>query len=158
MKALGNSIKYSGAVELRSVNSESMALGQGSGESVLGAWCWVLGGFWVLGVGCGVASSGLRVTGFGFRVTSLWVLGTGCWVLGETCLMLEIDSWFSSFVETTADKSVFVVTVPDEEDCWVSTFVETSEDEAERWVAVFLMLESCFCHLPSAFSLPASGF
>ena len=120
-------------------NSESIVsfIGQGSGFWVLVAGCWLLGGFWVLGFGCGVASWEMLsfvllwlimgVTGLG--VTGSWVLGTRCWVLGETRLMLEIDSWFSALV----------VTVPDEEDCWVSTFVETSEDKA-------------------GFRLPASGF
>jgi len=83
------------------VKSESM-LGQGSGRSVLG-------GFGVLGLGCGVASS--------------WVLGSGFWVLGDMCLMLGIDSWFSAFAKASADESVFAVTMAEEESFWVSAFV-----------------------------------
>ena len=61
------------------MKSESI-LGQGSGD-------WLSsfvettedeGGFWVWGLGCGVAR--------------LWVLGSGFWLLGDMCLMLEIDS------------------------------------------------------------------
>ena len=66
-----------GGVGVLLVKSESI-LGQGSGSLELGAWSLELSGFWVLGFGCGVASS--------------WVLGSGFWLLGDMCLMLEIDS------------------------------------------------------------------
>ena len=77
MKALGNWMVCFGGVGVWLVKSESI-FDQWSGRLALGAWYWVLGWFWVLSFGCGVASS--------------WVLGSGFWLLGEMYLMLEINS------------------------------------------------------------------
>ena len=98
-----------GGVGVWLVKSESI-LGQGSGDWLLVASFWLLGGFWVLGLGCGVAS--------------LWVLGSGFWLLGDMCLMLEIDSCVSVFVGTTNEEESF----------WVSAFAKAMVDDAASCV------------------------